>query len=39
MIPNSGIDIGKVATVTAWMAEGAKPAHYPEMLERQKQAT
>jgi hypothetical protein len=38
MVPNSGIEIGKTATVTTWMAEAAKPAHHLEMLERQKQA-
>lgn len=34
MMPNSRIEIGKMATVTAWMADGARPRHIPEMLER-----
>ena len=38
MMPNSRIEVGKMGTITRWMAEGAKPAHHPEMLERQKQA-
>lgn len=38
MMPNSRIEVGKMATVTNWMADGAKPRHIPEMLERQKQA-
>lgn len=33
MMPNSRIDIGKMATGTAWMAPDAKPRHIPEMLE------
>lgn len=33
MMPNSRMDIGKMATVTRWMAPDAKPRHIPEMLE------
>jgi hypothetical protein len=33
MMPNSRIDMGKMATVTRWMAPDAKPQHRPEMLE------
>lgn len=28
MMPNQRIDLDKVATVTSWMAEGAKPATF-----------
>jgi len=38
MMPNSRMDEGKMATVTRWMADDAKPMHIPEMLERQKAA-
>lgn len=33
MMPNSRIEIGKMATVTAWMAPNSRPTHIPEMLE------
>lgn len=33
MLPKSGIDLGKMATVMHWMSEGAKPIHRPEMRE------
>jgi hypothetical protein len=33
MMPNSRIEVGKMAIVKAWMAEGARPRHIPEMLE------
>ncbi|UCA47607.1 hypothetical protein [Pseudochrobactrum sp. XF203] len=33
MLPKSGIDLGKMATVMHWMSEGAKPIHNPEMQE------
>jgi hypothetical protein len=33
MMPNSGIDVGKMATVTRWMAPDARPRHLQEMLE------
>ncbi len=38
MMPNSRIEMGKMATVTSWMAQDAKPAHHPEMLERNEAA-
>lgn len=34
MMPNSRIEVGKMPTITGWMADGAKPAHHPEMLDR-----
>lgn len=37
IMPNSRIEIGKTATVTAWMAPDAPPRHIPEMLEQGRQ--